>query len=450
DLAGMLTSGEIMLFLDGLNEMGATGHRKTQKLREWMGSQPALRTIITCRTGDYTRELDLHLPTIVADVMTPPQIQAFARHYLGDNATSFLKQIMVEQHEERGLTWLAGTPYLLSALIAVFQSRGMLPRNAGTLFQALAQVVWEQPVLKQMPGWIPFAEMESAFAQLAHTMIHQDKPTDISLRRALLSLTGKSWWQKPGPEWMDLLWVAHHAHLIEIRGTQVRFYHRLIQEYFAAVKLREIGLKNVLVRPEFYLGRVAGKWDQVIIALCGLVSNVEDIVRYIMRLDPWLALDCIRSGIQVSPQAHEMLLNELLDQMLGIDWPVRRAAVRALGEIGDPAAIPGLVMNGLLDTDWPVRRASATALGQIGVPDVVSGLIEALQDQNQIVRQAAVDALEVVGSAAVPALVEKLPDIHYPWRSEWRICDYAADALKRIATRDALDALDTWRQTAAT
>lgn len=448
NLAEALEQGDILLFLDGLNEMGTTGQNKVAKIREWLGSQPDIRAIITCRTGDYTGELDLNLPTVIAEPMTSAQISAFVQHYLGNHAESFLKQVIVDGQDERGLTRLAGTPYLLSALIAVFRDRGLLPRNAGLLFRSLAQVIWEQPVLKQMPGWIPFADLEVLFARLAYTMIRQGKPVDVSRSWALRQLSGKSWWQKADTIMMDVLWIAHHAHLVEIRGRQVRFYHRLIQEYFAAAYLRENGARPVLARPDFYLGRVAGKWDQTIIALCGIVGDAELVVRDVLPYDPWLALDCIRSGIQVSSGCYGDLLSELFSRLLSMDWPVRRAVVWALGQIGDPAAIPVLVMNGLLDTDWPVRCAAAIALGKIGVVDVVSGLIEALQDQNHNVREAAADALAQVGSLAVPALIEKLTDTHYPSRSEQRICDYAAAALKQIATPEALDALATRWQTA--
>ncbi|MCB9454531.1 MAG: HEAT repeat domain-containing protein [Anaerolineaceae bacterium] len=447
NLAEALEQGDILLFLDGLNEMGTAGQSKVAKIREWLGSQPDIRAIITCRTGDYTGELELNLPAVVAEPMTSAQIRAFAQNYLGNDARSFLEQLMVEGQDERDLARLAETPYLLSALIAIFRDRGFLPRNTGLLLRSLAQVIWEQPVLQQMPGWIPFADLEVMLARLAYTMIRQGRPVDVSQRWALRQLSGKSWWQKADTIMMDVLWIAHHAHLVEIRGRQVRFYHRLIQEYFAAAYLRENGAKPVLARPDFYLGRVAGKWDQTIIALCGIVEDAERVVCEVLSYDPWLALDCIRSGIQVSSGCYGDLLSELFSRLLSMDWPVRRAVVWALGQIGDPAAIPVLVMNGLLDTDWPVRCAAATALGKIGVADVVSGLIEALQDQNHNVREAAADALAQVGSPAVPALIEKLNDTHYPSRSEQRICDYAATTLKQIATPEALHALASRWQT---
>ncbi|MCB9452135.1 MAG: HEAT repeat domain-containing protein [Anaerolineaceae bacterium] len=446
-LAEWVEQGNITLFLDGLNEMGASGKRKVAKLREWLGAQPAIHSIITCRTGDYAGDLDMGLPMVIAEPMTPDQVRTFAQHYLGEQTEAFLKQLGAWEHNERALTSLAETPYLLSALVAVFHEQGMLPGNVGMLFRRLAQIVWEQPILKHMSGWIPFEEMESAFSALAYAMVRQDRPMDVPNQWALRQLSGRHWWQKVDHTLMSVLWVAHRAHLVEIRGRQMRFYHRLIQEYFAAVKLQESGVKSVLARPDFYLGRIAGKWDQVIIALCGLVEDAEAVIEEVIPLDPWLALDCIHSGIRVSSKCYERLLNELYNRMLAMDWPVRRAAVRVLGEIGDPAAIPALVMHGLVDSDWPVRRTAATALGNISVSDVVSGLIEALQDENYNVRQAATDALGAVGVLAVPALAEKLADTDYPWRSNLRICDYAAEALKKIDTPEAHRALTAWQET---
>ncbi|MEN9273940.1 MAG: HEAT repeat domain-containing protein, partial [Gloeomargarita sp. DG02_4_bins_56] len=60
-------------------------------------------------------------------------------------------------------------------------------------------------------------------------------------------------------------------------------------------------------------------------------------------------------------------------------YPLRRNAARALGQIGDPQAIPGLIAC-LQVADFQLRAAAATALGLLGataaIPDLV-GLLTA-------------------------------------------------------------------------
>ncbi|MGC8880568.1 MAG: HEAT repeat domain-containing protein, partial [Anaerolineae bacterium] len=71
---------------------------------------------------------------------------------------------------------------------------------------------------------------------------------------------------------------------------------------------------------------------------------------------------------------------------------VRQAAARALGKIGDAAAVPALI-EALRDEDEDVRQAAAEALGKIGDAAAVPALIEALRDEDMWVRRAAAEAL---------------------------------------------------------
>jgi HEAT repeat protein len=123
---------------------------------------------------------------------------------------------------------------------------------------------------------------------------------------------------------------------------------------------------------------------------------------------------------------------------------VRKAAVRAIGKLGDKSAVPALVrlMN---DPDEEVRRQSVGSLGLLGATDALDALAEQLGSGSEELRtkvayalgqiaampgagkageealkrlvenlaqpntrRAAVDALRVAGTAAVPALVAHL------------------------------------------
>lgn len=82
--------------------------------------------------------------------------------------------------------------------------------------------------------------------------------------------------------------------------------------------------------------------------------------------------------------------------------------VKALGEIGHPAAVPCLIEM-LTDRRDEMRLHAAQALGEIGDPYAVPCLIEALTDRCEEIRLHAVQALGQIGDvAAVPALIEAL------------------------------------------
>ncbi len=114
---------------------------------------------------------------------------------------------------------------------------------------------------------------------------------------------------------------------------------------------------------------------------------------------------------------------------------IRKAAVEALGNLGDEA-LP-LLIRALAHTDKNVRFDVAPrliALGDMAVPSLLT-----------VLRTGGVDArvrvtyiLGDIGSRdAVPALIERLDDREHTPTFRKRVCDGAADALMTIATPEA-------------
>jgi HEAT repeat protein len=100
------------------------------------------------------------------------------------------------------------------------------------------------------------------------------------------------------------------------------------------------------------------------------------------------------------------------------------AAINALGKIGDARAIEPLI-GALKDPNHEVRRAAVRALGQMGAPGV-EPLIAALKDQHDDLRKAAVQALGKMGAPAVEPLIAALRD------QDWHVRNYAVEAIVQI------------------
>lgn len=456
DVVRELQSGQVRLYLDGLNEMGGEGKNRAALLREWLQAANGPRyAVITCRQGDYHDDLDLKLPTVLVEPLTDEKIRELAVQYLGEErAGRFLEKVFpqYESHDsiperkrkyERSLLHLARTPFLLAALTIIVARGDALPRNIGTLLQQLVIILWEREGLRQTSGWIPYEEMQAAFGDLAFGMIDEDKPIDVSLNYAETKLGNA-----------DLLNIGRSAFLITLNGTDMRFSHQLMLEYFAAIGLLKAGLATRLLRPTFdvFSNRSTTKWDRVVITSCGLVSDASTVINQAVGIDPFLAADCLRSGIEVTPATHEKVVTSLsealrdadryvhyaaskalgnigtpavpalLDALHESDSGVRYRAVDALGRIGDPATIPALV-DALHDAQYLVRYRAAYGLGRIGGPTGIPALAQALQDAEKVVRSGAVRALGTIGTPAVPALAEAL---------------YNADSLVRYLAAEAL------------
>jgi hypothetical protein len=116
------------------------------------------------------------------------------------------------------------------------------------------------------------------------------------------------------------------------------------------------------------------------------------------------------------------------------DNDLRWAATGALGKMG-AAAVPGLV-EALKDDDWKVRRSAADALWGLREPSAAAALLEATFDKNDVVRQAASGALEAMGEISVSSLAQVVRS-----SDNAQARQKAADMLRSMGTTEAMQAL---------
>jgi len=115
---------------------------------------------------------------------------------------------------------------------------------------------------------------------------------------------------------------------------------------------------------------------------------------------------------------------------------IRRAAVQALGKIGDPRAL-GTLLKGIEDENDYIRYDAAMALGSYDQPRAHDALIKALMDQSSYVRWAAGKSLgELKVEKAVPDLINMLQD-----RSSYAQTA-AAEALGQIGKPETIPFLE--------
>ena len=427
-----LQHGRTHLYLDGLNEMGAAGAAKAAELRAWLhGPQAPERVIVTCRSHDYGGALALDLPIVHAEAMDDARVRQFVIGQLGEAlGERFLRSLEARAGEPaaRQLGHLAHNPFLLQTMLTVHSAApsGELPRNRGALLAKLVSALWGREATQQTPGWCAQEEMTVAFSRLAFAMIDGDMPQEVPATTAIEHLVDAR-----------LLPVGHGAQLLEARAGRVRFRHQLIQEYFAARGLEAVGLPTRLRYPEWNAEgeRAPSKWDDIVIALCGIVTQADPIVLTIATVDPLLAETCIQSGIAISEAARSATIAALQELLESDVSAARLSAAQALGRLADEESIQPLLAS-LRDRDWEVRRTASVALQRIHQP-AVPGLLEALRDWDHVMSEAAGTALRQIGEPAVSGLLEALRD------EDWRVRRGAAWSLGEIADAAAVPALVT-------
>lgn len=108
---------------------------------------------------------------------------------------------------------------------------------------------------------------------------------------------------------------------------------------------------------------------------------------------------------------------------------VRQAAAAALGELGDPQAVPVLV-EALEDEYMHVRQAAAYALMRVGDDTTVEPLIARLRDTEEVVRNIAANALGEIGDARALPELERVAA-----QDTEKVSGSAMDAIAKIKAR---------------
>lgn len=386
-----LANGKIWLLLDGLNELGDDSSVKIDQIRSFLsGINQPQKVIISCRKNDYLDALRLDLTTVELEPLDSKQIYQFVRNYVKDEAIAdkFLVKVLDQKDyygyepPKRHLYHLARNPYMLVGLLLIYQNSPNLelPSNTGILFKGLVEALWKREHDRNTPGWVQFSNVVVPLSELAFAMIEQDKSTIVSKDFAQQFIQNH-----------ELLHVAHRANIIEINGTKIRFYHQLIQEYFAALALDE---DIILSKPNYYYdgeigGKIGDKWDNVIIAKSGIIENADSLVENIFNQNPFLAGQCIVSGAKVS----DVLFNQIVASVTQhlSDKSVKGEAMRALLiKIGNPC-IP-FILEKCEVKDWEFRWNAIEIITSMGI-STISHLHEQVNHPHYYVRWVAVFAL---------------------------------------------------------
>lgn len=145
----------------------------------------------------------------------------------------------------------------------------------------------------------------------------------------------------------------------------------------------------------------------------------------------------------VPPQAIAVLIEALKDPSA----QVRYTVAEALAALKPPAAVDPL-LEAIAHNSEETLGNIAEALGNIGNPRAVEPLINLLADTDPYVRVCAAEALGKIGDPrAVEPLLNCLSDTKETDKgSKHRVCNYAAEALRRINTLEARIAVEKFEK----
>ncbi|MBN1580088.1 MAG: SUMF1/EgtB/PvdO family nonheme iron enzyme, partial [Anaerolineae bacterium] len=400
----------LILLLDGLNEMGqSVDVDRVGRVRAFLAQHSESMAVVTCRALDYVNRLD-DLQPVEVSPLDVGRIRAFLHAYLGAEAGEQLFWEMAGDEEVRALweTWqqaggafgafwtadkmpenvysetttaqdrlweqvkqtlppmlsLGSNPYMLLMTAQVYvNAGGVLPTNRARLFAAFVDTFLDREKTRSTGAWIESEQIRDGLSALAYAMqAERGRGTTVARIWAIEQLCQAV----PGCDTERLLYLAASATLLDANTETVRFYHQLLQEYFAARALgKRMAAGESLADYWPSTWREPSRWEETFILLAGMVSDVSALLDQVVKVNPVVAARCLLgSGTQASEPTRSQVAGALVE-VLGDG--VVPAAARA--QAGDHLAHLGDLRRGVGVLSLPPLVGEGPGMGVL--PDIV-------------------------------------------------------------------------------
>lgn len=413
NLEGYLEEGRVFMLFDGLNEMPHEGYKeRVQALRRFIDKWSAKgnRFLVTCRVLDYDDELS-GLQRVEVQPLNDEQIKAFLENELPEtwqvlwnfiisgfqqvkilpinenqiyaflekelliDTWQTMEDILTEDHHRslthysslvthHSLLELARNPYMLTMMIDIFIEDKQLGQNRAELMTRFTQILMKWAKEKcPRDEWLDADIQCEALSTLAfEAQARSGFGTTIKTEQAKVVMPQQvqldpNWPPLPSPP-DQVLTLAASTNIIEmpVDRSSVRFYHQLLQEYFAA---REMLKRNHASLTELWrwpwleeemppIGKrkyyeplpppPTNGWEETTILAVELAGE-NQLIESLIPINPILAARCLyETQVEVDEAIRQAVIETLLSTIAQpeVALRVRIAAAEILGYLGDP------------------------------------------------------------------------------------------------------------------
>ena len=369
NLEDYLAAGKLFFLFDALNEMPHEGYREHSfELRRFIDrwSTQGNRFLVTCRILDYSEELS-GLQRVEVLPLNDDQIQQFLQNELPEDWQALWQTLTQSDDSQHRLLDMARNPYLLTVMIDVFQEDSQLSQNRADLMRRFTQIVIDWVKAKCPPEeCLDLHVQYEALSVIAFEMQARSgfgTKVKTELIKAVMPhrvQVDPNWPPQPAPP-DQVLNLAANAKIIEmpVDRSTVRFYHQLLQEYFAAhqmLKREPVKLARLWRWP--WLEKNMPLWDRpennyeplppppstgweetTILAVGSAPQNDNQLIHALLKINPVLAGRCLLHGQgRFDSLFQQVVIDHLLSVISNAEVAlrVRIAAGEVLGCLGDP------------------------------------------------------------------------------------------------------------------
>jgi HEAT repeat protein len=432
DFKELLDAGELAVFLDGLDMLGGSeDFEPVAEIQNFMSEFSQCKFVLSSRPGFFEGfKSSCKVSELVE--LDDPKIKGYIHKYLGevDKADTLINRIFDSRNER--LKVMCKNPMMLHLVIWLQENDKIADDRAGIYRESIEGIITHYRekgrVLSSNEQLVRDFLKELAFSMQKVNTVRLDYGSALDIAGLCIPLER---YKRVSAE--QILEDCFKLGLLHKDGGGVRFgFHQSFQEYFAAVKLKEmfeygydisesfshpkwedtlVFLSEITKRPDELFDDVIGAGEVSLAAkLTAYVDDrrVENLCALLLdRVDSRFDLE---SGMAVESFAHigDRATEALIGLLIEGELDVRRRAAEALGVIGDGSAVESLI-DALHDDDSWVRSEATQALGKIGNKLAVEPLIAAMQSSNLWARIDAAKALEKIGGdRAVESLIAML------------------------------------------
>ncbi len=368
--AEALASGRILILADGINEIAR--EKRNEVLSAWRIFEQEYRgrnqLIFSGRTLDYDNQLNL--PRVQVEPLDRPRISEFLKKHQAEGLEEMLDDTQSRLHE------MASNPLNLFVLAMVYLKAGKnlaVLKNRGRLFFSFTQELLLNEQLWH-PDEISTDNKVALYAQLAYAMQKQSVGTTFDLQKAqeALPATITIMGEELTLNKARLFHFGRGATILDpVTNPDIRFYHHLLQEYFAARELlrrfnQGEDLRDFWRAPRFVeemppvdIGEwdplpepLTTGWEVTTILAVGLAPNPQKLIEAVRTVNPILAGRCLDEAGLAEPEKLAEIKEKTQANLLAdlynpkIDLRARLLSGLILGRIGDPR-FPVEKVNGI-------------------------------------------------------------------------------------------------------
>lgn len=292
-----LNDGKLTLFFDGLNEIAAPLQQEALiDLRNLLKKWPKPKVILSSRKSGYQNLFEI--PTFELQELNDTQIERFLILSFADPQWG-RKLFATLKNNSQLMEW-ARNPLLLRMLSKVAGS-GDIPQNRGQMLMRF--ISWILSREKKTRS----TNVETKKDVLSHLAFQMRKAGNvIVLKPVAIELIREKLIQlSPNVGANDLFQeLVENRLLTRTERDEVRFFHELIQEFFAALELTRLFMLDANSVTKLMED---SRWEEPIILMAGFLPQKENLIKILCQNNLLLAAKSVASLRLEFPQLFEFV-----------------------------------------------------------------------------------------------------------------------------------------------